>query len=75
MVERYLPATRVVHLHGVRDGKDHIALSESNAEDLRELGGLLARYAFDGVLTLELFAEEDLVQSLAMVEETWVGLF
>ncbi|MBM3497087.1 MAG: sugar phosphate isomerase/epimerase [Armatimonadetes bacterium] len=68
-LDRYLPRTRVVHLHGLREGQDH-----------RDLGGLpegllsllLTRLASDPlperVVTLEVFNRADFEASLAILE-------
>ena len=67
--ERYGARTRIVHLHGIREGRDHRDIAALDARVLaRVLDGLCA----DGgprVLTLEVFNEPDLVASLRRLEE------
>ncbi len=49
----WLPRTRVIHLHGERDGRDHLALTELAPGRLE--GFLTAAHGFPGVVTLEVF--------------------
>jgi sugar phosphate isomerase/epimerase len=65
--------SRVLHLHyhGVRDGRDHQALTD--AEQARMLGKRLAEAGYDGVVTLEMYSLEKLKGSLALLAEAWAG--
>lgn len=56
-LERYLERTRVVHLHGARDGRDHKGLEWIPDKVLDRLLTLLLLSKFCGVLTLEVFTE------------------
>jgi sugar phosphate isomerase/epimerase len=49
----WLPRTRVIHLHGERDGHDHLALTELAPGRLESC--LRAARGFSGVVTLEVF--------------------
>ena len=74
VLEAWLPHTRVIHLHGVREvaGKqvDHCSLEVLEPHRLGELETLLALLAeWQGVLTLEVF-EEDYFSSRAVLERT-----
>jgi sugar phosphate isomerase/epimerase len=67
-LDRYLLAARVIHLHGIRDGKDHRDLGGLDPELLQRL---LTRFAERGkelVVTIEVFREKDLVESLRVLE-------
>lgn len=68
-LDRYLARSRVVHLHGVIEGRDHGDISVI-AND--RIASLLARLddpsAGERVLTLEMFNEGDLEQSLAVLQ-------
>ena len=61
----WLPRTRVVHLHGERGGRDHIALGLADPARLdaalRALGG------YSGVVTLELFDYAAVLDSLGVL--------
>jgi len=61
-LKRHLPKTRVIHLHGVRDGHDHLALTELPKNRLRQLLNSIDK--FTGVLTLEIFNYEGVRDSL-----------
>jgi sugar phosphate isomerase/epimerase len=70
-LKRYLPRTRVIHLHGNSDGRDHLDLSRLPATTLDLLFSSLAARpsADDLVLTLEIFSEEDLRVSRTIVDK------
>lgn len=68
-LRRHLPRTRVVHLHGVKEGRDHQALDTLPTPMLRRLLELLG--SFDGVVTLELFDVEKVKVSLERLEACW----
>ena len=63
-----LPRTRVIHLHGLRDGRDHNSLAQVPREWLRAVLLELLGAGYSGVLTLEMFSEEDYLGSLAAIE-------
>ncbi|MEW6532202.1 MAG: cobamide remodeling phosphodiesterase CbiR [Thermodesulfobacteriota bacterium] len=67
LLERLLPKTRVIHLHGVGH-RDHQALSLVSTADLDPVIALLR--GFEGVLTLEVFNEQDLADSLMALEQS-----
>ena len=52
-LKKFLPLARIVHLHGLKDKKDHQALDSIPENLLRQWLNNLA--AFRGVLTLEIF--------------------
>lgn len=64
-----LPQVRHLHYHGVRDGRDHQALTDM--EQARMLGKRLAAAGYDGVITLEMYSLEKLKGSLALLAEAW----
>jgi sugar phosphate isomerase/epimerase len=67
-VDEWLPRARLLQLHGTRsDGRDHVSLAHAPRADVEWLMRTLVERDFDGVLTLEVFAEEALVESLAIV--------
>ncbi len=61
---RWISRLRVVHLHGVAD-RDHTSLAVMAAEKVDPVLEILNN-RFDGVLTLEVFNETDLAESLHM---------
>lgn len=52
-LKRQLSRARVIHLHGVHDGHDHLALTELPTKRLRSTLNSIDK--FNGVLTLEIF--------------------
>ena len=69
-LDAYLPRCRVVHLHGIREGKDHCDISELPHDSLtRILGDLHATAAQQArVLTLEVFDQRDFDSSLEVLK-------
>jgi sugar phosphate isomerase/epimerase len=65
-----LPRTRVVHLHGLYAGRDHQSLAHMPPTQLDPVIDLLLRHSYTGVLTLEVFGEEDFWSSLQALEES-----
>jgi sugar phosphate isomerase/epimerase len=62
--------TRVVHWHGTdAEGRDHRSLRHYPSGEGRRLLRALREAAFSGVLTLEVFGEADLEESLAVLAE------
>ena len=59
---RHLPRTRVIHLHGVHRGQDHLPLTALEPERLRAF--LRAIRDFSGVVTLEVFEYDALRLSI-----------
>ncbi len=62
-VRDWCARTRVVHLHGV-GSRDHQSLSHAPTESLNAVAGYLAD-CFSGVLSLEVFNQDDFLSSLA----------
>jgi sugar phosphate isomerase/epimerase len=63
-LEAALPRTRVVHLHGLA-GRDHQSLAHLPPERLDPIIALLLSANYRGVLTLEVFGEDDFQSSVA----------
>ena len=69
-IERYLDRVRVVHLHGVEDGRDHRSLDHLQQEVLSAIVALLKRHGeTPRVVTLEVFGSRALETSLGIMEE------
>ncbi len=66
-VRRYFPLATMLHVHGVRQGKDHISLTHLNAD----MAGLLCELlpAYTGGVSLEIFNRDDLESSLSRILE------
>ncbi len=61
-----MPRTRVIHLHGIAE-RDHRSLAFMPQEKVRAVWEELIRTNYKGVLTLEIFSEEDFVSSMAVI--------
>jgi len=62
-----LPRTRVIHLHGIGE-RDHSSLAHIPFEDLAAVFNELVLFNYSGVLTLEIFSEEDFLSSMSVLE-------
>lgn len=65
-LEAALPRTRVIHLHGIAE-RDHRSLAFMPPEKVRAVWDELIRAKYEGVLTLEVFSEEDFTSSLEVI--------
>lgn len=63
-----LPRTRVIHMHGIAE-RDHRSLTFMPFEKVCEAWKELLRLNYEGVLTLEIFSEEDFISSLKVIEQ------
>jgi sugar phosphate isomerase/epimerase len=63
-----LPRTRVIHMHGIA-GRDHRSLRCMPREKVSTVWEELVRLKYDGVLTLEIFSEDDFLSSLEVIEK------
>lgn len=58
--------TRVIHIHGIAE-RDHRSLAFMPQEKVRAVWGELLRVNYEGVLTLEVFSEEDFSTSIEVI--------
>jgi sugar phosphate isomerase/epimerase len=61
-----MPRTRVIHIHGLAE-RDHRSLAFMPQEKVHEVWKELIRANYEGVLTLEIFSEEDFISSLDVI--------
>lgn len=66
---RYGDRTAIIHLHGVENGRDHIALDRLSPERTAAVMRILRR--FRGTVSLEVFNFENLKRSLAFLDAQW----
>ncbi|MBW2020126.1 MAG: sugar phosphate isomerase/epimerase [Deltaproteobacteria bacterium] len=66
-VKRYLAQTTVVHLHGVKDGTDHLSLDVLGKNEMETICGILKN--FSGIVSIEIFSFHDLRSSLMLLEK------
>jgi sugar phosphate isomerase/epimerase len=63
-----LARTRVIHIHGIAE-RDHRSLAFMPQEKVGQVWHELIRANYKGVLTLEIFSEEDFISSLEVIEK------
>jgi len=69
-LETLLPFTRIIHLHGVKKGKDHQSLVTNTDYDIPSFLALLQKYNYqDIVVTLEVFDKKRLLDSIHYLTE------
>lgn len=66
-LRRALPRTRVLHIHGLA-GRDHRSLAFVPADALRAVLMELILSGYRGVLTVEVFSEDDFLTSLEAIQ-------
>ncbi|OQY04121.1 MAG: hypothetical protein B6I22_10195 [Desulfobacteraceae bacterium 4572_123] len=67
--DRYSDRTAIIHLHGVKNGRDHIALDRLSGDRMDAVMRILQK--FRGTVSLEVFCFEYLKKSLAFLEKRW----
>jgi len=73
-LERYLPRARVMHMHGILNGKDHNSLQHMRAETLDMVMQALGRHPDrERVFTMEIFSEKDFLESCARMQDYLSG--
>ncbi len=72
-LQQALPRTRVIHIHGV-SGRDHQSLAHAPEERLQAVIRTLFQENYSGVLTLEIFNEDDFRSSRAALERAVAGV-
>lgn len=66
-IESFLHKSSMVHLHGVRDGVDHLGLEWISQENWEVIHQALSTYS--GGVTLEVFSVKDLAPSLRRMQD------
>ncbi|OQX26173.1 MAG: hypothetical protein BWK80_11860 [Desulfobacteraceae bacterium IS3] len=67
--DRYSEKTSILHVHGVKENRDHLALNHITEKDLHFFMDILQR--FKQVVSLEVFSYNDLKNSLIFLEKCW----
>ncbi len=70
-LDNMLPLTRVIHLHGVASGSDHLSLARGDKSTLEEFMHSIKTFRYNGVVTIEIFSEKDLSESLDVFSRAW----
>ncbi len=69
LLRKYLPKTRIIHLHGVSYGRDHISLKNSKLDNLKLLLEIILENKYQHVISLEVFNKKDTFESIKIVGE------
>jgi len=69
-LETYLPGTSIIHLHGFRNGSDHLGIDTLPEPDLNLIVSALHHY--HGIVSIEVFSMNELRSSLSILEEKWI---
>jgi sugar phosphate isomerase/epimerase len=64
--QKYQQQTRILHLHGIENGKDHRSLDRLDSNQKKDVGRILSE--FKGVVSLEVFSLDHLIPSLLTLE-------
>ncbi|NOQ19417.1 MAG: TIM barrel protein [Desulfobacterales bacterium] len=67
LFKKYFDITSIIHLHGVKNGHDHLALDKLPDKFIEPVLALLKR--FTGSVSLEVFSFDDLKPSLEFLEK------
>jgi sugar phosphate isomerase/epimerase len=65
---RFANRIKMIHVHGVRNGKDHLGLDAFDQSQLEKISSLLGRYA--GTVSIEVFSFDPLRISLALLKNS-----
>ncbi len=68
-LEKYLPNTSIIHLHGFQNGIDHLGIDRLAESALKLILSSLRDYK--GIVSIEVFSIDDLKRSLIILEERW----
>lgn len=71
-LERRLPETRVIHIHGI-DERDHSSLSHAPTEHLQAVFNELSRQNYQGVITIEVFNQQDFLSSRDIFQDFFIN--
>jgi sugar phosphate isomerase/epimerase len=69
LFNKYADRTSMIHLHGVKNGHDHLALNKLSDESMEPVLEILRQ--FTGSVSLEVFSFDDLKTSLQFLENHW----
>ena len=67
--EKYLSSTSIIHLHGFKDGVDHLGIDRLTDPVLNLIMDRLRN--FRGTVSIEVFSMDELKRSLVTLEEEW----
>lgn len=65
-LEKHIHRARVLHIHGVAE-RDHKSLIHVSLDELKRVLNVIHQSGFDGVMTIEVFNEEDFSSSITQI--------
>lgn len=68
-MDKYLSKTSIVHFHGHQNGIDHLGIDKLDGKTIDLILSHLQNYT--GVLSIEVFSQKDLMDSIKTLEERW----
>jgi sugar phosphate isomerase/epimerase len=68
-LKRYFGLVRVIHLHGVNNGKDHVSLKYFDIALLKRICSFLKERGYSGVITIEIFSQSEFDESMSILRE------
>jgi sugar phosphate isomerase/epimerase len=66
---KYATKTSIIHLHGVKNYRDHLSLQNLPVEVMKSIYKVLEK--FNGMVSVEVFSFTDLKKSLHFLEQHW----
>ncbi len=72
-LRQHLHRTRVIHLHGIGT-RDHQSVAHLPVDDISAFLATLEEFSYTGVVTLEVFDEDDLNSSLRALQQAGKSL-
>lgn len=66
-LEKNIDRARVLHIHGIGE-RDHKSLKHVELAELKRVISFIQKSGFDGVMTIEVFGEEDYVTSMQQLD-------
>jgi sugar phosphate isomerase/epimerase len=66
-LEKYIDRARVLHIHGIA-GRDHKSLNNVPINELARVMKFILQSGYQGVLTMEVFGEEDFRSSMSAIQ-------
>ncbi len=70
----WLPRTKVIHIHGIAE-RDHASLAHVPVERLQTVVRVLVEQDYTGVVTIEVFGEEDFHSSMEALRRAGEGIW
>jgi len=66
-LKRYFSLVRIIHLHGVNNGKDHASLKYFDVALLKRICCFLKENNYGGVVTMEIFSQPEFDESMSIL--------